>query len=315
MWSKYKYFILSGLALLLIGVLESMKPKETIWLESYSKHDKIPYGNFILYNELESVFSKPIFSSSESLTQTLADSILNTNLIIINNTFEAEGYEVNALLKFVEKGNQVLIVSRRISESLLDTLGLQTKMEFDEKFQKDIRFSLSTDTTQYESPKQNILFRTYFHEPDSSTVLGIRSDGFPNFIGTNYGKGSIFINLTPSAFSNVFMLTGNNHQYVSQVLSHLSNQPIIWDEYYKVRKQYLNKTPFQHVLVTDGLREALYLMLLGTLLYMAFASKRKQRVIPVISPKSNSTVEFIETIGQLYYNESDHKNIGIKRIN
>jgi len=67
-------------------------------------------------------------------------------------------------------------------------------------------------------------------------------------------------------------------------------------------------------LTTDGLRQALYLSVLATLMYMIFASKRKQRIIPVLQPKANSTVDFINTIGQLYYNESNHKDIGMKRL-
>jgi len=136
-----------------------------------------------------------------------------------------------------------------------------------------------------------------------------------NFIGLAFGKGRIYIHLLPSAFTNVCMLTNNNAKYISSVLSYLPNQATLWDEYYKARKKYIKQTPFQHILNTDGLRQSLYLTLLGTLTYMIFASKRKQRAIPVLPPKLNTTIEFIETIGKLYFNESDNKDIGRKRMN
>ncbi len=314
MWSKYKYYILSGIALILIGVLESIKPKEIVWLESYSKYDKIPFGNYVLFRELESIFSKSIITSTTSLPQSLDDSLQNTNLIIINSTFQPAEAELATLLEFVKKGNEVIIASRSISKNLLDTLNLEIENSFDEEVSTKVHFYLKGDTTSYEAPNQKIFFRTYFNDSDNVKFLGFDSNDKANFARTEYGEGRFFLHLEPSVFSNLFMLYEQNHQYMSRVMSHLPNQPVIWDEYYKIRKDYISKTPFQHILSTDGLQQALYLLLLGTLLYMIFASKRKQRIIPVVPLKSNSTVDFVETIGHLYYNESDHKDIGIKRI-
>ncbi|QSE98308.1 DUF4350 domain-containing protein [Fulvivirga lutea] len=314
MWSKYKYYIVSGIALVLIGVLESIKPKEVVWLESYSRYDKIPYGNFVLFNELESIFSESIVSSSESLSQTLDDAQQKTNLIIINNSFQPAEVELEALLEFVNNGNQVLIASRTISQALLDTLNLSIENSFDDEIQTSYIFYLKDDSTRYTAPNQSMFFRSYFANSDEGNYLGFNSDDQPNFAFSTFGKGKIYLHLTPNVFSNVFMLADENHHYISQVLSYLPDQHTIWDEYYKVRKNYISKTPFQHILTTEGLQQALYLLLLGTLLYIIFASKRKQRIIPVLPTKANTTVEFVETIGQLYYNESDHKDIGMKRI-
>jgi hypothetical protein len=47
---------------------------------------------------------------------------------------------------------------------------------------------------------------------------------------------------------------------------------------------------------------------------MIFEMKRKQRIIPVIKPLANTTMEFVQTIGNLYYQSSGHKSIAEKRI-
>ncbi|MGB5528331.1 MAG: hypothetical protein WBQ32_00015, partial [Ignavibacteriaceae bacterium] len=39
-----------------------------------------------------------------------------------------------------------------------------------------------------------------------------------------------------------------------------------------------------------------------------------QRVIPIIPPLRNTTVEFVETVGNLYYQQKDFKNIAEKKI-
>jgi hypothetical protein len=93
----------------------------------------------------------------------------------------------------------------------------------------------------------------------------------------------------------------------------LPNENIIWDEYYKNRKTAVEKSDLYYLMNTPGMQEAVYLIMFSILVYMLFASKRKQRIIPVIDKHSNDTLDFTRTIGQLYYNENDNKNIGMKR--
>ncbi len=49
-------------------------------------------------------------------------------------------------------------------------------------------------------------------------------------------------------------------------------------------------------------------------LFIFFYGRRKQRIIPVIPLLTNSTVEFVETVGNLYYQQKDYKNIAEKKI-
>ena len=63
-----------------------------------------------------------------------------------------------------------------------------------------------------------------------------------------------------------------------------------------------------------SLAAAFWLSLLMLVLYIAFGSKRKQRVIPPIKQNVNTTVTFTETIGRLYLQKKDNKNIAEKMI-
>ena len=47
---------------------------------------------------------------------------------------------------------------------------------------------------------------------------------------------------------------------------------------------------------------------------MIFNAKRRQRVIPIIKPLPNTTVDFTKTIGNLYYQEGNHQNLIDKKI-
>ena len=42
--------------------------------------------------------------------------------------------------------------------------------------------------------------------------------------------------------------------------------------------------------------------------------KRRQRIIPVIEPLKNSTVDFVNVVGQVYYEQRDNRNIAEKKI-
>jgi hypothetical protein len=42
--------------------------------------------------------------------------------------------------------------------------------------------------------------------------------------------------------------------------------------------------------------------------------KRRQRIIPVITPLENATLAFVNVVGQVYYEQRDNRNISHKKI-
>ena len=50
------YLVGSALAMVLYLLAQYYKPKPTNWDATYVKEDKIPFGLYILYHELESLF-------------------------------------------------------------------------------------------------------------------------------------------------------------------------------------------------------------------------------------------------------------------
>ena len=59
---------------------------------------------------------------------------------------------------------------------------------------------------------------------------------------------------------------------------------------------------------------AFWLSLILLLLYILFGGKRVQRIIEQLKPNENTTVTFTETIGRLYLQKKDNKNIADKMI-
>ena len=54
--------------------------------------------------------------------------------------------------------------------------------------------------------------------------------------------------------------------------------------------------------------------LAALLLFVVFRAKRRQRVVPVVAPPRNTTLDFVATVGRLYYQHGDHANLASKRV-
>ena len=145
-------------------------------------------------------------------------------------------------------------------------------------------------------------------------MLGKNQDNEVNFIRIKYGRGNFFLSTVPLAFSNYHLLNEDNSGYVFRTLSCLPAQKTIWDDYYKDGNKF-SSTPLKFIVSQEALRWAYYLALLSVILFIIFYGRRKQRIIPVVPPLSNTTLEFVRTVGNLYYQQKEHKNIAQKKIN
>ncbi len=97
-------------------------------------------------------------------------------------------------------------------------------------------------------------------------------------------------------------------------LSYLPRQTTIWDEYYKPLSQHANQSPLSYILSSPPIKLAYYLLIISLILFMYFNGKRQQRSIPIIKPLKNSSLDFIHTVGRLYYNRKNHKDIAQKKF-
>src|SRR5690606_26409852 len=116
------------------------------------------------------------------------------------------------------------------------------------------------------------------------------------------------------AFSNYFLLDGNNAEYAERALAYIPAQKtLFWDHYYKSGKSFYT-SPLYLILSSKPLRWAYYFLLIGAVLFVIFEGKRKQRSIPVIEPLRNQTLDFTRTIAGLYLDRGDYKSITSKKI-
>jgi hypothetical protein len=154
----------------------------------------------------------------------------------------------------------------------------------------------------------------YFSELDTTktTVIATNERNLPVSIRVAWGKGNLILNCTPLVFTNIYVLSGNRG-FPSGMLSYLPTAPTVWTEYYHLGRQEI-ASPLRFVLTNEPLRWGYYISVFSIFLFIVFEVKRKQRLIPIIKPLSNTTLEFVRTIGDLYFQRGDHKNIAEKKI-
>lgn len=138
----------------------------------------------------------------------------------------------------------------------------------------------------------------------------------PVAVSVPYGKGEVIFVSSPLLFTNYGMLEGNTFVYIFRLMSYLADLPVYRTEAYVKTDAMLvaEQSPFREFIKRPPLRWALYLALLGVVLFMIFTARRRQRVIPIMSKPANRSLEFIQLIGTLYYQRKDHVNLVRKKF-
>lgn len=138
----------------------------------------------------------------------------------------------------------------------------------------------------------------------------------PTAVSVPYGKGEVIFVSSPLLFTNYGMLEGNTSVYIFRLMSYLADLPVYRTEAYVKTDAMLvaEQSPFREFIKRPPLRWALYLALLGVVLFMIFTARRRQRVIPIISKPANRSLEFIQLIGTLYYQRKNHVDLVRKKF-
>ena len=290
--------------------------------ETYSRLDKNPFGTYIAYHQLETMFDRNTIRDKKQPFDKTWQGISDTSSLYItfsNYLFVSEE-EAKAMLDYVYAGNTLFIAA-----NFFDTV-LLNKIKCTENYQplpyRLMNFFDSVRTTNTLSNDSNFAyyyhpFKSNFEYTDSifTKVLGVNEEHKPNSILYFHGKGKLILHCDPRAFSNYFLLKKDNYKYLQNSFAYTNNYPdhLYWDDYYrKIGARRTSQGALSYLLSKPPLAWAFWLILLLLLLYALFGGKRRQRIIEKIKPNENTTVAFTETIGRLYLQQKDNKNIAEK---
>jgi len=319
--------ILALIAIVIIGANRKLPRKmdERITLR---EKDKIPYGTAAARSLLPSLFPNATILSDNKSPGYWEDISLNSDrqaLILMSGYFNADEYELKKIMDFAENGNYVFIIGRGFSTDA------QTAFNFSyAQNNYSALFNVVEDSLRMKLEKPSFSsdslyiypgtkFESWFETLDTnhSVVLG-RNETHVNFIRMNIGEGAVFIHAAPLAFSNYFILHKNNIHYFEQALSVIPNDvgKIVWNEYYlnkKVNNDREREPNWLGILFHyPPFKWGFLTALLGILLFVLLGSRRKQRLIPAHPKPRNESLDFVKTMGRLYYDRRDHPNLAKK---
>jgi hypothetical protein len=214
----------------------------------------------------------------------------------------------------------------RFGENLLDSFDLQITNIPTHRFRSDSLTVSITDPRDYDSlafTYPGYAIANHFTGMDSSVteILGRDSEGNANYVKFRYQNGgAIYFHLAPAAFTNFFLLHKDNKLYYDIALSSIPDtiNVIRWDDYFRHHSQGRNnaeKSAFSKLttfLNNEVLRWAFWLTILLFAIVYLVESKRKQRAIPTIKKLNNSSLDFVKTVGRLYYQRKDNQNLARK---
>jgi hypothetical protein len=294
--------------------------------QELNKQSKNYNGLYILNDQLHQIFTVADISYTiKPIATTLLNqnNYLKTGCIFLARTFLPTTKDLIALKDFVKQGNFVFILASDFSENVNDILEIETDYSIDITYRNTLKLVKSetnfNDTVGSKAYK-NVLVEFTKYDTSRTEILGVNTNGKPNFIKCTYGQGAIFIHLYPDVTMNYFLVEKNNYNYTEALLSYMPknlNKLIITVP--KRNSTYNgddnNEDGFFSFIKNNPNLFAAFLIGLGIFaLLLLFGFKKRQRTIPILKPVQNTTLEFATTIGDLYFNKKNNADIANKKI-
>lgn len=330
-------------AVLVILLLETIAPKEPDWRDTFSAYKREPNGCALTVERLGDLFTKGVTNVHDPVYVTAQERLaLDSHATRVNHVFIDEDMRWDPLdrkhlLMMVERGDNAFIAAREwwSNRPFLDTLGLKVDyhwtpdpMVWNEGLGSmervdtaELRFTcwpLSQDSASLFT-KGDFDYSVSSFRIDSTEVLAVRfepdtsggAQRYPVLVHMRWGKGHIYLCTVPNAFTNYALLKPASRGFMEAALSLLPDLPVLWDEYYKVGRME-SSTPLRFILNEAPLKRAYWMAVVLLLLTILVYARRRQRAIPELEPVRNTSREFAETIGRLYFFKGDHTDLARK---
>jgi len=322
--SKQSYLWIALLAMMVITIIALSYREPLQWQPSWHEWDDHPHGGKALHLVAAELFAgKAMPSVYESLLENAPKE--KESLLIACVSLDMDKRQVDSLLRHVQRGGTALLAAHYFSEALADTLNLvahDQEMTFPSTLDNMLYRSSSLRWRKEGFPQKPIPFTGNLDQryltPQKSERnafpyrdVAFNSDRQAVVREYRIGQGLLAISTIPLALGNYYLLDSMAHPIGMGLLSLLpAHRPVKHYEYYQVGRLD-SHSPLRYVLSEPALRWALYLTLGATILFMIFGGKRRQRMIPILPAVSNRSLEFVKSLGELYFHHHKGKHQGL----
>lgn len=310
------YAIVFIIILIVVAMFGIGKKPALDWRKNFDVDKKTPFGLYIFDQESSGLFHRKLekvrvspYSYYQKNNQKKPH-----NILIIQKKLDDVSWQY--ILDQVSKGSDVMWFTNDTTAKLRDTLGFRFKtvgheknyyLQFTDKKLSDNRLFIDkfpeNQGFSYIRNDIEILGKTLHKDKSNETSFSA------DFVKVNFGKGHFYIHSEPLVLTNYYILNSKN-KYIESVLSYLPNRETVW---FIENDTPLSMSPLRFIHSNPPLKYAWYLLLFGLIIFVIFNAKRKQRIVPIIDPLKNTSVEFIRSIGNLYLQEGDFHEMMAKK--
>lgn len=309
------------------------------WHESYQSKSEEPYGTALMQRLLKEVHSDGEFTVREkgALSKLLEkdDYRKDSKYVFVGESIYLSTDDKQALLNFIAEGNTAFLALKDIPDFIPDLYAAEcgnlmtlddhrttiASMNFyHETFHEKYGYNYSYRVVDKDIPYGWDVFShlLFCDSTRNLTPLGYIDKSKVNFLRISHGEGYVYLHSNPIVFTNFFMVQKHKMEYASAVFSHIEGKNVIWEELGKLpvfgdQGNEFN-SPLYYIMQQPSLKYAWWLIILATVLYVFFAAKRTQRLIPVLEPKTNTSLEFVKMIASLHYQNKDHLGMARKKM-
>jgi hypothetical protein len=312
------------------------------WSPTLNQDKKEPYDFSILQELLSETYSwERIEKGSNAAILDTVNAEGSAYIFVGQQPFYTDK-TVESLFKFAEKGGELIFISESLPDSvllLLKEYSVSSDLLWFNSIQSEKIIS-SFSKEEHQSKKFPFSFKSgandsseyyWSHFPEypknsshsyGSFILNESTDKhFTNFIGFRIGNGHFYWHCNPLLFTNLYLSKNNlsGFEHLNAFLSHFNAKKWFWDHgstYGPKESPSSNintaskpKTPLEYIFAQPALTFSWLILVAMAILYALFAAKRRQQQIPIVEPNRNNSMEFVKTIGRLYFQQQNHKVI------
>ncbi len=125
------YIIIASLLMIGYVVAQYNKPKPVNWQSTLYRNDKIPFGTFILYDQLKELFpGAQVINTNKSAYNVFHNGNLHPgNYIIIAQKISLNKFDFEEMLKYIKAGNSVFMSAFEWQGHMADSLKINSRAE------------------------------------------------------------------------------------------------------------------------------------------------------------------------------------------
>lgn len=306
------YAIIFIIIMVIMALFEVNKKEMTDWRKNFDVNEKSPFGLFVFNQEVKDLFKNNLKKIDQNPYDYYNQHKKGLhNILVIESDLDEESW--NKILTEVSKGSDAMIITSDIPKEISDSIGyFNSQMSYedqsvlkltDKKYQNDfIKLDKFPSGRGFEFVKPEVEILGKSMEKDSVV--------YANFIKTKIGKGNVYVHSEPLFLTNYYLLKTGNIKYTQDVFSYLQDRETLWfvESNTKVSRFFM-----RFILSKPALKYAWWVFLGGLVLFVFFNAKRKQRIVPIVEPLKNTSVDFVKSIGNLYLQEGDFHDMMAKK--